>query len=598
MNLVRFAKNKNKSKTVSMAFLRNLLATILGLFIFSFLGILVLVGIASSSSEETVEVKDNSVLYLPLGGILSERTPEDPFQEFFPNSGPSYLGVLDLLKVIKNAKTDDKIKGIYIEHGYLSGGFASLKEVRDALLDFKTSGKFIYSYGNYISEGDYYIGSVADELYVNPQGSLEFNGFSANISFFKGTLDKLEIEPLVFRVGEFKSAIEPFIRKDMSPENELQIKSFLNSAHETFLADIAEARNIPAEKLKEISSEMKVRRVADAVDYGLATKVAYEDEMKTLLKIKLGIEESADITFISWKKYKKSISPDEISKNRIAVIVAEGEILMGEGEDGQIGAEKFAREIRNARESDRIKAVVLRINSPGGSLTGSDIIWREIMLTKEKKPIIASMGDYAASGGYYLSMPCDTIVAQPNTITGSIGIFGMMFNMEKFLENKLGITFDVVKTGEYSDIMTVTRSLSDFEKQIIQDGVNEGYETFTSKAAEARRLPIEKLKELAGGRVWTGIQAHELGLVDLLGSFDDAVKIAADKAELGDDYLLSFYPKQKNFFEEMFSSASNELEARSIKNNYGMLAPYVKEIRDLQHYEGIQARMPYSFEIK
>ncbi|MEQ8530481.1 MAG: signal peptide peptidase SppA, partial [Imperialibacter sp.] len=257
-----------------------------------------------------------------------------------------------------------------------------------------------------------------------------------------------------------------------------------------------------------------------------------------------------------------------------------------------------AREIRNARESDRIKAVVLRINSPGGSLTGSDIIWREIMLTKEKKPVIASMGDYAASGGYYLSMPCDTIVAQPNTITGSIGIFGMMFNMEKFLENKLGITFDVVKTGEYSDIMTVTRSLSDFEKQIIQDGVNEGYETFTSKAAEARHLPIEKLKELAGGRVWTGVQAHELGLVDLLGSFDDAVKIAANKAELGDDYLLSFYPKQKNFFEEMFSSASNELEARSIKNNYGMLAPYLKEIRNLQHYEGIQARMPYSFDIK
>lgn len=581
-----------------MAFLRNLLATILGLFIFSFLGILILVGIASSGAEETVNVKENSVLFLPLGGIVSERTPEDPFEGLFPNQGPAYIGLLDILEVIKNAKADDNIKGIYMEHGFISGGFASLKEIRDALVDFKTSGKFIYSYGEYVSEGDFYLGSVADELYLNPQGSLEFNGFSANISFFKGTLEKLEIEPEIFRVGEFKSAIEPFIRKDMSEENKLQINSFLNSAHETFLNDIAATKNIPVEKLREISSEMKVRKVADAVDYGLASTVAYEDEMKSLLKLKLGLEEDANITFISWKRYVKSIKPKEISKNRIAVIVAEGEILMGEGDEGQIGAEKFAREIRNARESSRVKAIVLRINSPGGSLTGSDIIWREIMLTKEKKPIIASMGDYAASGGYYLSMPCDTIVAQPNTITGSIGIFGMLFNMEKFLENKLGITFDVVKTGEYSDIMTVTRSLSDFERQIIQDGVNDGYETFTSKAAEARGMSLEKLKEVAGGRVWTGVQAHELGLVDLLGSFDDAVKIAADKADLGDDYLISFYPRQQSVFDQLFSKASKEMEARSLKSNYGMLAPYVKQIKNLQHLEGIQARMPFSMEIK
>lgn len=581
-----------------MAFLRNLLATILGLFIFSILGILILVAIASSAGEETVSVEENSVLYLPLGGLVSERTPEDPFQELFPNRGPAYIGLIDILEVINHAKTDDKIKGIYIEHGYLSGGFASLKEIRDALVSFKESGKFIYAYGEYISEGDFYIGSVADELFINPQGSLEFNGFSANISFFKGTLEKLEIEPEIFRVGEFKSAVEPFLRKDMSPENRLQITSFLNSVHDVFLADIAASRNISVEKLREVSSDMKVRRVTDAVDYGLATKVAYEDEMKSLIREKLGLEDDGKIKFIKWKKYSKSIEPEEISKNRIAVIVAEGEILMGEGEDQQVGAEKFAREIRNARESSRIKAVVLRVNSPGGSLTGSDIIWREIMLTKEKKPVIASMGDYAASGGYYLAMPCDTIVAQPNTITGSIGIFGMLFNMEKFLDNKLGITFDVVKTGEYSDIMTVTRKLSDFERQIIQDGVNEGYETFTSKAAEARNLPLEELKSLAGGRVWTGVQAHERGLVDLLGSFDDAVKIAAEKAGVGEDYLLSFYPRQKTFFEQMFSDVSDEVEARALKSNYGLLAPYIKQIRDLQNYQGIQARLPYSFEIK
>ncbi len=272
--------------------------------------------------------------------------------------------------------------------------------------------------------------------------------------------------------------------------------------------------------------------------------------------------------------------------------------MLVEGENGKVGADKFAREIKNARESDRIKAVVIRVNSPGGSLTASDIIWREIMLTREKKPVIASMGDYATSGGYYLSMPCDTIVAQPNTITGSIGIFGMMFNLEKFLDNKLGITFDVVKTGEFSDIYTVTRSLTDYEKQIIQESVEEGYETFTGKAAEARGMSLDKLKSIAGGRVWTGAEALELGLVDQLGSFNDAVKIAAEKAGIGDDYLVNFYPKEETLMEQLFAGANEEMEARSLKNNFGLLAPYVKEIKNLQHYEGIQARLPYSIEFK
>lgn len=580
-----------------MAFLRNLLATITGLFIFSILCLLILMGIASSA-EETVDVKDNSVVFIPLQGMLKERVPEDPLAELFPNAGPFNVGLLDLLKVIKSAAKDDKVKGIYIEHGYLSGGFASLKEIRDALVEFKESGKFVYSYGNYISEGDYYIGSVADVLYVNPQGSLEFNGFSANISFFKGTLEKLDIEPVIFRVGEFKSAVEPFMREDMSPENRLQITEFLHSVHTTFLQDIASSRSIPAEQLKDISNLMKVRNVDDAVEYGLATKVAYEDEMKALIRTKLEIGEEDEINFISYKKYQKSIQPEEISKNRIAVIVAEGEILMGEGENDQVGAEKFAREIKSVRENDRVKAVVIRVNSPGGSLTGSDIIWREIMLTKEKKPVIASMGDYATSGGYYLSMPCDTIVAQPNTITGSIGIFGLMFNLEDFLDNKLGITFDVVKTGEFSDIFTVTRTLTDYEKQIIQEGVEDGYETFTGKAAEARSMSQDKLKSIAGGRVWTGVEALNLGLVDKLGSFEDAVEIAAEKAGIGDDYLLSFYPREKNFIEQLLAGADEEMEARSLKNNFGLLAPYVKEIKNLQHYQGIQARLPYSFELK
>ncbi len=269
-----------------------------------------------------MEVKDNSVMFLPLRGILSERAPQDPFAELFPNRGPLNIGLMDLLKAIKSAAKDDKIKGIYIEHGYLSAGFSSLKEIRDALVEFKESGKFVYAYGNYISEGDYYLGSAADELYVNPQGSLEFNGFSANISFFKGTLDKLEIEPEIFRVGEFKSAVEPFMRENMSPENKLQITSFLNSIHQTFLKDISESRGISVDELDEISSLMKVRKVKEAVDLGLATKVAYEDEMKALIRTRLGIEEDDDINFISFKKYRKSIVPEKISKNLFAFIRA------------------------------------------------------------------------------------------------------------------------------------------------------------------------------------------------------------------------------------------------------------------------------------
>lgn len=575
-----------------MAFLRNLLATILGLFIFFFLVIMLLGGIAASTETVPV-VEDNSVLILNLDGVLSERTVEDPLLEAFGN-GPRQTGLNDLLFAIENARFDSRIKGIYILPQYLQTGYASLQEVRDALIVFKESGKFIYAYGNYMSEGDYYVASVADSLFLNPEGALEFNGLTIGVTFFKGLFDKLDIEPEIFRVGEFKSYVEPFIRKDMSEENRLQLSELIESVHSTYLENVSKSTLIPLEELVKISDQMLVRSPQDAVNYGLISKVAYEDEMTTLLKQELGLSKSDDIKFISAKSYALAAT-DDYSANKIAVIVANGDIVVS-GDQESVGGEQFAKEIRKARENSSVKAIVLRVNSPGGSLTGSDMIWREVMLTKGVKPIIASMSDVAASGGYYISMACDTIVAQPNTITGSIGIFGIMFNFGNFLENKLGITNDQVSTGEYSDLMTVTRSLNESERAIIQAQVEDGYNTFITKAAHGRGLPVEQLKKVAGGRVWTGVQAYERGLVDVLGSFDDAVAIAAEKAGVVADYRVRFYPEQKPFFEEMLDKLSNP-EAMIFQSKENPLAPYLKTVESLQQMNGVQALMPGNLQI-
>ena len=337
-----------------------------------------------------------------------------------------------------------------------------------------------------------------------------------------------------------------------------------------------------------VSDSMLVRNPEDAYKYKLVTKIAYSDEIKALIREQLELKEDAKINSISLKNYiKLANSADNYSSNKIAVIIAEGEIVSGKGEVDNVGSDKFARAIRKARENDKVKAVVIRVNSPGGGIVASDVMWHEILLTKQKKPVIASMSSVAASGGYYLSMPCDTIVAQPNTITGSIGIFGMMFDMSGFLENKLGITSDVVNTGEFSDIYTVSRPLNEYEKSIIQGRVEEGYESFTGKAAE-----------VASGRVWTGSQAKEIGLVDVLGSYDDAIKIAANKAGIADDYMTIMYPELKSEFEEIMSKLVGETEARFMKANYGNIAPYIDQIKKLENYNGIQARMPFDVEIK
>ena len=578
-----------------MNFLRNLLATITGLIIFSLLGFFILIGIVSiaSSSEDVPTIKKNSILYFPMEGVLKEKATDDPFLNIITER-PSDKSLIDIIKAINRAKTDARIEGIYIEPMYLAGSYAGLQEIRDALIDFKKAGKFIYAYGEYISESDYYVVSVADSLFLNPTGALEFNGLALNITFYKGLFDKLEIKPEIFRVGEFKSYVEPYIRKNLSAENRLQYTELSNSIYDTYLTNVANSIKKSVESLSDISNNMKISLPQDAEDLGLINKVGYEDELKTVMKERQGKTQSSKLRTIKMGKYIQAINNESsYSKNRIAVIVAEGDITMG-GNKGIVG-EIFAEEIRKARNNSKIKAIVMRISSGGGSMTASDQIWRELMLTKGKKPIIASMGGVAASGGYYIAMPADTILAQPNTITGSIGIFGMMFNMSGLLENKMGITHDVVKTGKYSDIYTATRPLIDIERAIIQRSVNEGYDIFTQKAADARGMSQEELKKIAGGRVWSGEQALKNGLIDKIGSFNDAVEMAATAAGISDEYSISYYPKKKPFIEEVMEKLNGKIQVMLFGKEEN---PILETAKNLQEHKGLQARLPGNIEVR
>jgi len=480
-----------------MKFLRNLLAALAGLFIFTgFLLILFFAIVSAITSEEAVELEKNTVLHLKLTKPIQERETQDPFASFFPGATNS-IGLIELREALAHAKDDDNIVGILLEAPWLAGGFATGEEVRKALINFKDSGKFIIAYSDIMTEGGYYLSSVADEVYLNPTGEIEFNGLNAELVFFKGSLEKLGIEPQIFRVGKYKSAIEPFTREDMSPESEEQLGEFVNGIYDNMLKEISESRGISKDDLEEISDKYLVRNSKDAREKKLITDLKYYDEVLDILKEKIGLEDDEEVELVSYSKYRKSYSKINTSKNRIAVIVASGEIVWGKGGKNMIGSTVFAKEIRKAADSKNIKAIVLRVNSPGGNYLASDIIWREIQEAKKIKPIIASMSDYAASGGYYIAMGCDTIVAQHNTITGSIGIFRIFFNMGPFMKDKLGITTDSYGTGEFSDLYTSSRNVTEFEREIIQKGVDEGYLDFTSKAAAARNMELEELQEIA-----------------------------------------------------------------------------------------------------
>ena len=588
-----------------MKFLGNVLAVIVGLFAFSIVAMLIffgIIGLVASSSEKEVTLESNSILHLDLNGrTLVERTSEEDlvFGSFLdPFGGENTAGLVNLKKAIEEAKTNENVKGIYLNAGLIGAGQAGLLELREALLDFKESGKFIVAYDEAYSEGRYFLASVADEIYLNPLGGIDFNGFSSEGIFLKGFFEKVGIKPEVFRVGEFKSAVEPFILDKMSPENRLQTQYFLDDINNHALELIAKSRGIAQDSLIRINHQMLVRKPKDAVTYKLATALKYEDEVHSILKEKLGLKEDDQIATINATDLGGMAKSKNItSSNRIAVILAEGEIVDGNA-DGAISSEKFAKEIRKARKDENIKAIVLRVNSPGGSILASDVIWREMSEAKKVKPVIVSMGEVAASGGYYIAAPADTIVAQPNTITGSIGIFGILFNVQELVNDKLGVTTDVVSTGELSDFGNMARPLTEVERTIIQSSVEDGYETFISRVAEGRGMHPDSVRKIASGRVWTGSQAKARGLVDVLGGLDTAIGIAAAKIKAGDDYRVVFYPEKKPWFEELMVSFSDQVQVRILQTQLGDQYPLYQKIQRLKNYQGVQVRMPQDLVIK
>jgi protease-4 len=588
-----------------MKFLGNVLAVIVGLFVFSIVAMLIffgIIGLVASSSEKEVTLEKNSILHLDLNGrTLVERTSDEDlvFGSFLdPFGGENTAGLVNLKKAIEEAKTNENVKGIYLNAGLFGAGQAGLLELREALIDFKTSGKFIVAYDEAYSEGGYFLASVADEIYLNPLGGIDFNGFSSEGIFLKGFFEKVGIKPEVFRVGEFKSAVEPFILDKMSPENRLQTQYFLDDINNHALELIAKSRGIAQDSLVRINHQMLVRKPKDAVTYKLATALKYEDEVHSILKEKLGLKEDDQISTINATDLGGMAKSQNItSSNRIAVILAEGEIVDGNAE-GVISSEKFAKEIRKARKDENIKAIVLRVNSPGGSILASEVIWREMSEAKKVKPVIVSMGEVAASGGYYIAAPADTIVAQPNTITGSIGIFGILFNVQELVNDKLGVTTDVVSTGELSDFGNMARPLTEVERTIIQSSVEDGYETFISRVAEGRGMHPDSVRKVASGRVWTGTQAKARGLVDVLGGLDTAIGIAAAKIKAGEDYRVVYYPEKKPWFEELMVSFSDQVQVRILQTQLGDQYPLYQKIQRLKNYQGVQVRMPQEIVIK
>ncbi len=583
-------------KTVFASLLGTLLASVI--FVFLIIGMIGAIA-AISGSDKEVEVKENSILVVKFEGPITDRSSKNPFQNLGAMfSKEQAIGLDDILNNIEKAKEDENIKGIYMEITSVPAGIAMVEEIRTKLLEFKNTGKFILAYSEYYTQGAYYLASVADKIYLNPQGAIDFKGLISDLMFFKNALAKLEVEPKIIRHGKFKSAIEPFILEKMSDENREQTMTYIGSIWNHMVEGISKSRNISAEELNKIADEMLLQKAEDAVKYKFADQLAYKDEILEILKEKTEAKAVDKINSVSIADYTnaKEKKKKDFTKDKIAVIYAVGEIDGGEGDDEKIGSERISKAIREARLDEKVKAIVLRVNSPGGSALASEVMWREVVLAKQAKPVIVSMGNVAASGGYYISCAADTIVAEPNTITGSIGVFGVLFNAQGFMNNKIGITFDTVKTNMHADIGSINRPLMASERDIIQKSVEHVYDVFITRVAEGRNLTKEQVDEIGQGRVWSGVDAKRIGLVDVLGGLETAIEIAAQKAGL-ENYKLLSLPKQKDPLEELFSKGTSGVEEAMVKHFLGENAKYYMTLDRLKRYSGIQARMPYEVEI-
>ena len=578
------------SKCFNSGFLRNTLSSFLAMI---FLFVLVIVFIFYLiPKEEVVVVKDNSVLKIEFKDPVLDRTSDNPFSDIdlLNSSTEGSVEFKDILDNIEKAKNDDKIKGIYLNFSSVNAGFSQIEEIRNKLLEFKESGKFIYAYADSYNQSAYYLASVSDKIALNPEGIIELKGLSAEIMFYKGLMDKLGIEAQIIRHGKFKGAVEPFMYNQMSNENREQIEKLLNSISDYMIDGIAtEREGITSEEIHKMINNMYLSSARKCLESGIIDKIAYQDQIFSDLEDK----SEHEITLTDYMKVKNPKT--SVSDNKIAIIYATGEINTGKGSYNTIGSETTVEAIREASEDENVKAIVLRVNSPGGSALASEIIWREINLAKQKKKVVVSMGDYAASGGYYIACNADKIFANNSTLTGSIGVFGIVPNTKNFLNEKLGVYIETVKTHKHSDIANGYRKLSDDELNVIQNSVEDIYETFITHVSEGRGIPVRKVDEIGQGRVWSGADALSIGLIDEIGGLEDAIASAADLSDL-EDYRIITLPKKTDMFEEFIESFSAKQNI-VLPNFLGISEKMINQLEFLNSKEKIQARIPFIMEV-
>ena len=593
-------------------FFKYVLATVIGIVVavvvIMFLGVLTIFGLASSSDKDVV-IEDNSVLMLELNGIISERIPESSPLDFLTQLTPmgeeTTLGLDDITSAIKKAKENEDIKGIYLLAGTLEAQPASVEAIRDALADFKESGKFIIAYADTYNQLEYYIASLADKVLLNPKGVLDWHGLAGMNIFYKDLMDKLGIEMQIFKVGTFKSAVEPYMLSEMSDANREQTAAYIGSIWQKFSDEVATSRNLSKDALNQIAEEGAMFKTGEELmAAGLVDSLIYKNDMRVYLNRYMGLEEDKKVSAYSVSDMRgvKRNTPRDRSGNIVAVYYAVGDIDGGVSvlptTDEGINSEKVIKDLRKLKDDDDVKAVVLRVNSPGGSAYGSEQIWYAISQLKEKKPVIVSMGDFAASGGYYISCNADTIVAEPTTLTGSIGIFGMVPNFQA-VTKKIGVNIDIEKTNSLADMGSAFRPMTETEKALMQKTVEQGYDLFTTRCAEGRGMTQEQIDAIGQGRVWTGTMALERGLVDILGGLDDAIEIAVEKAGI-EQYTLKSYPEQEGGLLSMFSDAvkDNTIRQQLLKGDAAKIFNDVYKISHLDKMDRIQARMPYNIVIK
>jgi len=580
----------------------SMLGTILTILIAFFIFMGIISSIVAMTEKQVVEVADNSILHMKLTQPITDRTPVEPFGDFNMSSQEftKQLGLNDVLKNIKRASKDERISGIYLELTGMQAGISLVDEIRNALIEFKSSGKFIICYSIGMSQGAYFLATVADEIYLHPEGFIDFRGINAEVMFLKETLEKLEIEPQIIRHGKYKSAVEPFLRKDLSEANREQLGKAIESMWDAILLKVANERGTNIDALNEVADDLALFEAGAALDYGFVDGLLYYDQFDDIMKTKLDLDEDAKIKKVSIGNYTNANNPakkQKYQKDKIAVVYAIGAIINGKGSDEVIGSDRIAGAIRKARKDESVKAIVMRVNSPGGDALASDIILREVLLAKQEKPFIVSMGDVAASGGYWISCGADKILADATTITGSIGVLAMIPNMQKLFNNKLGITFDNVKTNENAEFINLTSPMTPYQITVLEKAIDDIYQKFLVKVAEGRNMTTGQVHEIAQGRIWSGIDALEIGLIDEIGGLERAIDLAKEMSEL-EEYRIKELPVQKDPIEQLLKDLMGNTRVDTyMKQELGEYYTYYEYLQSVNSGNAIQARMPFAIRV-